>query len=67
MQEVTQDEWETISEQELTGVKKLISTKEQEIRNVEALSKTIEEDETMQEKIIPKVDKLVGELSDLLD
>jgi len=64
---IIEDEWEIICEQELTAVKKLISIKEQEVNNVEVLSKKIEEDEIMQEEIIPKVDKLLGELSDLLD
>lgn len=51
----------------LSKSKKLLSVKEQEKANLEALSNKVAEDKTMQKKIIPKIKKLHKELSELLD
>ena len=63
---MVEDDWDTIKT-DLSGVKKLSSIKEKEEKNLEILSNTVAEDETMQQKIIPKINKLLNELSDLLD
>jgi hypothetical protein len=66
IEKVVEDDWDTI-ETELSETKELISVNKCEKENLEVLSKKIEEDETMQEKIIPKINKLIIELSEFLD
>ena len=62
---MVEDDWDTIKT-DLSGVKKLISIKEREEKNLEILSKKVAEDETMQDEIVPKINNLLNELSDLL-
>lgn len=66
IEEVVEGDWKEI-EAELSKSKKLISIKEREEENLQLLSDQVTQDETMQEKIIPKIKKLLKELSDLLD
>ena len=54
-------------EKELSQVKELISIKERERENLDVLLNKVREDETMQERIVPTINKLLNELSDLLD
>lgn len=65
VEKLIEDEWDTI-ETELSA-KELISIKEREEKNLEVLSKKVAADETVQEEIIPKINKLLLELSELLD
>jgi 5S rRNA maturation endonuclease (ribonuclease M5) len=66
MERIVENDWEAI-EQRLTGARELISIKEQVVNNVDVLSKKVEEDEIMQEEIIPKIEKFLEDLSDLLN
>lgn len=63
---VVEDEWEEI-ESDLSSSKELILIKENEEKNLQVLTNAVDEDETMQQKIIPKINKLLKELSNLLD
>lgn len=66
IERVVEDDWDTVKT-ELSRAKKLISIKEREEKNLEVLSKKVAEDETMQDEIVPKINNLLSELSDLLD
>ena len=66
IERVVEDDWDTIKT-DLSGAKKLISIKVREEKNLEVLSKKVAEDETMQDEIVPKINNLLSELSDLLD
>lgn len=64
--EVIKDDWEIIDE-ELSTTKKLILIDEHKKNNLETLTDTIKEDNLMKEQIIPRVNKLIDELKELLD
>ena len=66
IEKVVKDNWRMI-EKELSQVKELISIKERERENLDVLLNKVREDETMQERIVPTINKLLNELSDLLD
>jgi hypothetical protein len=66
IEKVVEDDWDTI-ETELSGAKELISINEREEKNLEVLLKKVAEDETMQDEIVPKINKLLSELSEFLD
>ena len=66
IEKVVKDNWRTIKK-ELSQVKELISIKERERENLDVLLNKVREDETMQERIVPTINKLLNELSDLLD
>lgn len=64
--ELVEDEWKEI-ESDLSSSKELILIKEKKEKNLQVLTNTVDEDEIMQQKIIPKINKLIQELSNLLD
>lgn len=64
--ELVENEWEEI-ESELSSSKQLILIKEKEEKNLQVLTNAVDEDEIMRQKIIPKINKLIQELSNLLD
>jgi hypothetical protein len=66
IEKLVEDDWESI-ETELSKAKELVSIKKHEEKNLDVLSKKVIEDETMQDEIVPKINKLLSELSDLLD
>jgi len=61
-----EDEWEEI-ESDLSSSKELILIKQKEEKNLQVLTNAVDEDETMQQKIIPKINKLLRELTNILD
>jgi hypothetical protein len=61
---VVKDAWEEI-ETDLTTMKQLISIKEQEKENLKTLTDKVAEDEIIRNEVIPRINKLIGELSDL--
>ena len=63
---VVEDEWEEI-ESDLSSSKELILIKQKEEKNLQVLTNAVDEHETMEQKIIPKINKLLKELSNLLD
>lgn len=54
-------------EKEQESVKKLISIKDKELENLSILENVVSDDETIQEKIIPILEKVNQELSKMLD
>ena len=66
IERVVEDDWDTIKT-ELSEAKELISIKEREEKNLEVLSKKVAEDKMMKDEIVPKINNLLNELSDLLD
>jgi len=64
IERVIEHDWDTIKT-ELSRAKKLISIKERGEKNLEVLSKKVAEDEIMQDGILPKINNLLRELSDL--
>jgi hypothetical protein len=66
LEKVGEDRWQPI-EKELSQSKQLISIKERERENLDVLLNKVAGDKTMQERIVPTINKLLNELSDLLD
>jgi hypothetical protein len=66
LEKVGEDRWQPI-EKELSQSKQLISIKERKRENLDVLLNKVAGDKTMQERIVPTINKLVNELSDLLD
>jgi len=63
---VVENEWKEL-ESDLSSSRELTLIKQKEEKNLQVLTNAVDEDETMQQKIIPKINKLLKELSNLLD
>jgi hypothetical protein len=66
LEKIGEDRWQPI-EKELSQSKQLISINERERENLDVLLNEVTGDKTMQERIVPTINKLLNELSDLLD
>ena len=63
IEKITKDDWE-FEDKKLIGLKKLTEVKERKNENLGILEKTLEDDDVMQDEIIPRLDTLVDELKE---
>jgi len=63
---VVENEWKEL-ESDLSSSRELTLIKQKEEKNLQVLTNAVDEDETMQQKIIPKINKLLRELTNILD
>jgi hypothetical protein len=63
---ITEEEWNTIVEEELTGVKELREVAEKEDECIERLENIVTNDTVIQNSVVPKVQKLLDELDDAI-
>lgn len=66
IEKITKDDWE-FEDNKLVRLKKLTHRKEREEENLGILEKTIEDDEVMQEEIIPRIDTIIDELEEYFE
>ncbi len=64
-QDITKDTWDEIAEP-LKDTKELVSIEQQDIDNITALTDVVTQDKIMQETVIPKVQKLLDELDEVI-